>query len=56
MVGDFNLPNIEWKNFTCKLQEDELSNSLIEKLRDCFSVQHVQEVTMRRGTVTIRRG
>ncbi len=34
VVGDFNLPKIEWINFTCKLQEDNLSNNFIEKLRD----------------------
>lgn len=49
IVGDFNLSNIKWENLTCKQGNDNLSLSFCEKVRDCFFIQHMTEVTRFRG-------
>lgn len=49
IVGDFNLPNIKWENLTCKHGNDNLSRNFCEKVRDCFFIQHMSEVTRSRG-------
>lgn len=49
IMGDFNLPNIEWENLTCK-SGNILSTYIIEKMQNYF-VQHIYEITrFRRNT------
>lgn len=48
VIGDFNLPNINWT--TCTVSNgDQYSHSFIERIRDCFLVQHVKDITRCRG-------
>lgn len=47
--GDFNLPNIRWENYTTETGAAEYSTLFIEKVRDCFLTQHIQEITRIRG-------
>lgn len=49
IVGDFNLPNITWENYTSKGGSQDFSSLFIEKIRDCFLVQTVHDVTRMRG-------
>lgn len=52
VCGDFNLPGINWQNYTLKSGADLLCFDFIEKIRDCYFVQHVQEITRFRGEST----
>lgn len=53
IVGDFNLPLVDWTNLTSPTGIDDISNSFIEKVRDGFLAQHVNDITRFRG---INRG
>lgn len=49
VIGDFNLPNINWTTCTT-LSGEQFSESFIEKIRDCFFVQHIKDITRCRGS------
>ena len=49
IVGDFNLPQIDWTNYLSLTGEDNIHYKFIENLRDCFLLQHINEVTRMRG-------
>ena len=50
-VGDFNLPDINWKNWTTKSNNpNNLNLKFIECLRDAFMSQHVTDPTRGRGS------
>lgn len=48
-VGDFNLPTINWENWTTPHVEDSKEERFLEGLRDSFLYQHVKEPTRCRG-------
>lgn len=52
IVGDFNLPHISWSNWTSTTGLTEIHTLFIEKVRDCFFHQHLNEVTRMRGAST----
>ena len=53
MMGDFNYPDINWKNWTTKSENTENQEfKFIECIRDNFLSQHVQEPTRVRGNDT----
>ena len=53
MMGDFNYPDINWKNWTTKSENtDNQEFKFIECIRDNFLSQHVQEPTRVRGNDT----
>ena len=52
LVGDFNLPHINWNNWTTRVGLAEFDTVFIEKVRDCFFNQHIKEVTRMRGEST----
>ena len=50
-VGDFNLPDINWKNWTTKSNNsNNLNFKFVECLRDAFMSQHVTDPTRGRGS------
>ena len=49
-VGDFNLPTINWENWTTPHLEDSKEELFLNALRDSFLHQHVSEPTRCRGT------
>ena len=50
LMGDFNLPNINWTDWTTKsLKPECYENQFIEGLRDSFLFQHVTDYTRQRG-------
>lgn len=49
MLGDFNLPRIRWSNYTTEGGTEDCNTRFIEKVRDCFLTQHIQDVTRIRG-------
>lgn len=49
MLGDFNLPHINWENYTTEEGPQGFSTVFIEKIRDCYFTQHVKEITRMRG-------
>ena len=53
MMGDFNYPDINWKNWMTKSENTENQDfRFIECIRDNFLSQHVQEPTRVRGNDT----
>ena len=50
IVGDFNLPHINWENWsTGSDSPSSLSFQFIECLRDCYFNQHILKATRGRG-------
>ena len=50
IMGDFNLPKIEWETLTCRTSNnDDFHVKFIECIRDCYLFQHVTEATRVRG-------
>ena len=49
VLGDFNLPSIDWNNFTTVQGIHGFSVMFIEKIRDSFFTQHVKDTTRMRG-------
>ena len=49
IVGDFNFPTINWKNWTTPHMEESKEEQFLEALRDSFLFQHVDEPTRCRG-------
>ena len=53
LMGDFNYPDINWKNWTSKTDNIESQEfKFIECIRDSFLTQHVQDPTRVRGEDT----
>lgn len=51
LLGDFNYPKIDWETMsTTAASTEEKEFKFIEKLRDCYFVQHITEPTRGRGT------
>eukprot|EP00111_Clytia_hemisphaerica_P015044 TCONS_00044288-protein len=50
IVGDFNLPTIDWENWTTPHIEDSKEEKFLDALRDSFLYQYVKEPTRCRGT------
>ena len=48
LVGDFNFPSIDWKNFTTRTSESSKETHFIETLRDNFLIQHLEYPTRAR--------
>lgn len=49
ITGDFNLPQINWENYTTNTGINDFGTTFMEKVRDCFLMQHVKDVTRMRG-------
>ena len=49
IIGDFNLPNINWERCTTTTGSNSFEFGFIETVRDCFMTQHVKEVTRLKG-------
>ena len=45
VVGDFNLPSIDWKNQITSLSNQSFEHHFLQKLQDTYLCQHVQEPT-----------
>ena len=45
LVGDFNAPEIDWENVSCKLPKDSFDATLLETVLDCNLVQHIRSPT-----------
>ncbi|KAG7173309.1 putative Endonuclease-reverse transcriptase-containing protein 10, partial [Homarus americanus] len=52
IVGDFNLPQIYWSNHTSVMGLNDVGTMFIEKVRDCFLTQHIEEIIRIRGDST----
>lgn len=52
VCGDFNLPGINWQSYTVNPGERSFCSDFIEKIRDCYFVQHIQDITRFRGAST----
>lgn len=51
LLGDYNMPMINWTNYTTPMGQGSLECRFIEKVRDCFLIQHITEITRyREGT------
>ncbi|KAG7161598.1 putative Endonuclease-reverse transcriptase-containing protein 12 [Homarus americanus] len=50
--GDFNLPQINWSNYTSVMGLNDVGTMFIEKVRDYFLTQHIEEITRIRGDST----
>ena len=50
LVGDFNLPTINWENWTTPHTEESKEEKFLDAIRDSFLYQHVDESTRCRGT------
>jgi hypothetical protein len=46
VMGDFNFPKIDWKNWLTK--GDKISENFVESIRDSYLLQHVMENTRMR--------
>ena len=46
IMGDFNLPKLDWANWTSKDKEGE---KFMENIRDCYLYQHITEYTRTRA-------
>lgn len=51
ILGDFNLPNINWTNYTATAGINSVKYKFIATVRYCFLMQHMQEITRQRGEV-----
>ena len=49
VLGDFNLPDIDWEFWTTSSNTDSFEKKFIECIRDCFLFQHITEYTRQRG-------
>ena len=49
VVGDFNLPAIDWDLYTTQGGVNSMEFKFIETVRDCFMTQYVKEITRFRG-------
>ena len=45
IVGDFNVPDIDWNTNLSVALENHYSHHLLETINDCILVQHVTEPT-----------
>ena len=51
LLGDFNYPKIDWKIMCTTVPSiEDKAFKFIEKLRDCYFIQHITELTRGRGT------
>ncbi len=49
ILGDFNMPRIDWLQHTTTRRRNSLEYRFIETVRDCFLTQHSKEVTRYRN-------
>lgn len=49
IMGDMNYAEIDWENQACNTSTDHHAYKFLEKFRDCFLYQHVNEPTHYRG-------
>ena len=49
ITGDFNHPEIDWKNCVSSKDQHHKSSTFLENIRDCYLEQHVTEPTHHRG-------
>lgn len=49
LMGDFNLPQINWKSCITNTGMNDYGTKFLEKVRDCFFIQHVEDITRVRG-------
>ena len=52
IVGDFNLPQIDWKNNICRAPEQHYASRFFSAVQDLFLFQHVTEPTRFRHGVS----
>ena len=52
IMGDFNYPDINWKNCTTETGIGDTQYEFIETVRDCYLYQHILEPTRGRGSNT----
>ena len=48
-VGDFNMPQVDWTKHLSLAGVNDVNTLFLEKVRDCFLVQHMKEITRIRG-------
>ena len=51
ILGDFNMPNINWILSTTTGGWNSIEYKFIETVRDCFLTQHIKDITRYRGGV-----
>ena len=44
-MGDFNIPNIHWEDFSCSHTGSSLVNEFLCAIQDNYLIQHVSEFT-----------
>ena len=50
VLGDFNLPKIDWSNWeSITTNPEDLENNFLEYIRNCFLFQHVTSLTRGRS-------
>jgi hypothetical protein len=52
LIGDFNYPEIDWKQHSCSAAETHPSSLFLRTFQDSFLTQHVTEPTHHRGDQT----
>lgn len=52
LMGDFNLPNINWTTESCSGNENNIDHKFLETVKDNFLFQHIDKPTRWRGTDT----
>ena len=49
IVGDFNLPQIDWTRHLSLRGVEDINTMFLEKVRDCYLTQHIEDITRIRG-------
>lgn len=49
LLGDYNIPGIDWKSYTTEKGIDSVEYKFIETIRDCYLYQHIEEATRGKG-------
>ena len=50
IVGDFNLPEIQWEHWTTQIEDmNHPSNRVVDLIRDCYLYQHINQPTRQSG-------
>lgn len=52
ILGDFNIPNIDWENRDILMGAPKIDRDLFKKTQDCFLYQHVTQPTRFRGNAS----
>ena len=44
ILGDFNLPKIDWLSYTSQTANESKTNGFLECLRDCYFTKNVKKL------------